>query len=1057
LDHPPDHDFANLPTTRPEALAPLLSESLAPLFERPTRLKVISAWYGHVPFAHWIVSAVRPRLLVELGSHAGVSYSAFCEAVLRGRYATRCFAVDTWEGDEHAGFYGDEIYTDLKAFHDARYSGFSEMLRCTFDEALQYFEAGSIDLLHIDGRHHYEDVRHDFETWRPKLSSRAVVLFHDTNVRERDFGVWRLWSELRQDLPGFEFWHGHGLGVLAVGSEVPEPIAELCHLADPASVTMLRDRFAVLGERWIADFDLQCARAQTEEVTLAATAASARAQEVQQVVERQHGELTALVPAVRSVAELRVALAAARAERTAAEREVAAQAALIEQHKQQIQDSVAWAMAEQARANAAEQNLQVLQARLRSLYWWGTQPLRVARRVLRPTRQAALAQPPASPEPAAPEAMLTVVPRPLPRKVLFISGEPLTPGNLYRCERLSELARASGWESSWRPVHDVGVPPLMGVGLVVLWRVEYSEHIQGVIDHVHRHGGRVAFDIDDLVFRPELANRETLDSIRIGTFSENGALAMFRRFHQTLDQCDLCLCTTEEIAIYLRRTQKPTWIVPNGFDESAERKARFARRTQRLAGEPGVVRIGYAAGSRTHQKDFAVVIPALVAVMRARERVRLVLFRDPNGGEGVVLLHEFPELAAYEAQIEWRDMVPVTELPSELARYDINIAPLEPDNPFCNAKSELKFFEAALVDVPTVASPSGPFQRAIRDGETGFLAADSAQWEAALLRLVDDPALRARMGRNTYHNVLWQFGPSRRGALLAGFLDEATGDCVTVAEAFARDIGRPDDRARRLPQYEAAEVLFAADQLREAEVTVTIASYNYSAFVIEALESVRLQTLDPLDLVVVDDVSPDDSVDVILQWVQVHAHRFNRVTVLRHRANAGLGASRNSGFNAAETPFVLPLDSDNRLRPNCCAALLSVLRGSRAAYAYPQLQQFGALEKITGGELYEPRRLVGGNYIDAMALVAKWAWAAGGGYYQDRAALGWEDYDLWCSLAELGQWGIPVTEVLAEYRVHAGSMVNAITETAQTKRRVVETVEARHNWLQITGRAPHRR
>ncbi len=1050
--HPHDKLRGDLPTPDMiggDALAPLLSESLTPLFLRPTRLKVGSAWYGHVPFAHWIVSVLRPRLLVELGSHAGVSYAAFCEAVLRGQCATRCFAVDTWQGDEHAGFYNDDIYNDLKSFHDARYASFSEMLRCTFDDALPYFADGSIDLLHIDGRHHYEDVTHDFATWRPKLSRRAVVLFHDTNVRERGFGVWRLWSELRQESPGFEFWHGHGLGVLAVGSEVAEPIATLCRLTDPAAAAIFRDRFAVLGERWIADFDLYAARAE-------AANAAARAQDVQKVADRQHAELTVLVPVAQSAVELRVALTAALTERTAVERQVAAQAALIAQHQQQYEDTLAWAKAEQARANAAEASLQQLRERLRSIYWWATQPARVARRVLRPARPVAPPQPQPL-ESAAPQDVPAIAPRPLPRKVLFISGEPATPGNLYRCERLSDLARACGWESSWRPVHDVGVPPLIGVGLVVLWRVEHSPHIQGVIDHVHRHGGRVVFDIDDLVFRPELANRETLDSIRIGTLSENGALAMFRRFHQTLDHCDLCLCTTEEIAIYLRRSQRATWVVPNGFDESAERKARYARRAVRLSGPTGVVRIGYAAGSRTHQKDFAVALSALIAVMRARPAVRLVLFRDPSSGEGVVLLHEFPELAAYESQIEWRDMVPIAELPTELARYDINIAPLEPENPFCNAKSELKFFEAALVDVPTVASPSAPFQRAIRDGETGFLAADAAQWEAALLRLVDDSALRARIGRDAYHDVLWQFGPRRRAELLAGFLAQATGDGATVAEAFERDIRRADYRALRLPLHEPTDILFAVDNMREAEVTVTIASYNYSAYVIEALDSVRMQTLDPLDLVVVDDVSPDDSVEVILKWVQAHALRFNRVTVLRHHANAGLGASRNSGFNAAETPFVLPLDSDNRLRPNCCAVLLERLRGSRAAYAYPQLQQFGASEKITGGEVYDPKRLVAGNYIDAMALVAKWAWAAAGGYYQDRAALGWEDFDLWCGLAELGQWGEPVAEVLAEYRVHPGSMVNAITETRETKRRVVETVEERHPWLRVIGRVPQRR
>jgi hypothetical protein len=97
--------------------------------------------------------------------------------------------VDTWAGDSQTGFYDDRVYSDLKTFHDARYASFSELLRMTFDEACGHFEDGTVDLLHIDGYHTYEAVWHDFETWQPKLSERAVVLFHDTNERLDDFGV----------------------------------------------------------------------------------------------------------------------------------------------------------------------------------------------------------------------------------------------------------------------------------------------------------------------------------------------------------------------------------------------------------------------------------------------------------------------------------------------------------------------------------------------------------------------------------------------------------------------------------------------------------------------------------------------------------------------------------------------------------------------------------------------------------------------------------------------------------------------------------------------------
>ena len=233
-----------------ETLRYLWTLDLDPLFWREGRVGVGSAWYGHVPFAHWIVGALRPHTLVELGTHNGVSYSAFCEAVVHNGLDTRCYAVDTWQGDEQAGHFGEEVYWDLRRFHDERYSAFSELLRCTFDEALPHISEGSVDLLHIDGLHTYEAVRHDFESWRPKLSERSIVLFHDTNERQSDFGVWRLWEELREQFSFFEFLHGHGLGVLAVGRLVSPQVAALCSLKEEAAkVHVIRQRFSLLGDR----------------------------------------------------------------------------------------------------------------------------------------------------------------------------------------------------------------------------------------------------------------------------------------------------------------------------------------------------------------------------------------------------------------------------------------------------------------------------------------------------------------------------------------------------------------------------------------------------------------------------------------------------------------------------------------------------------------------------------------------------------------------------------------------------------------------------------------
>ena len=191
---------------------------LRSIFIRPRHLATVSAWVEHVPFAFWMMEALRPSRVVELGVHNGVSYFSFCQAAEHLKLNTQCYGIDLWNGDEHAGFYGPEVFVAVAQIN-AQYSGFSQLLRSSFDDAKCYFEDSSIDLLHIDGLHTVETVRKDFESWLPKLSKRAVVLLHDTNVRERNFGVWALFAELREKYPTFEFSHGHGLGVVGVGAE----------------------------------------------------------------------------------------------------------------------------------------------------------------------------------------------------------------------------------------------------------------------------------------------------------------------------------------------------------------------------------------------------------------------------------------------------------------------------------------------------------------------------------------------------------------------------------------------------------------------------------------------------------------------------------------------------------------------------------------------------------------------------------------------------------------------------------------------------------------------
>lgn len=1061
--------------------------ALAPAFWRPVLLEVESAWFGHVPFGQWIVAAHRPSSIVELGTHNGVSYAAFCEAVLRERLNARAVAIDTWHGDEHAGFYGDDVLLQLRRFHDQRYAGFSTLIRATFDEAQPLIEDDSVDLLHIDGRHGYDDVAHDFANWRKKLSARGVVLFHDTNVRERDFGVWRLWAELRSEFPSFEFLHSHGLGVLAVGPLVDGAVASLCALRDGTLINSVRERFALLGERWVGERATLDLRQEVSEVRAALAQAATWGQAAQDEVNRlfplnqQLGQANRETRARLAQAQYDIAsadLRLAEAEKRVAEanqhrldmesrlkEQQVLQARLQEELAAHANDAANTRTRFEEAAARIETYAQVQAIILNSKSWRITLPLRKVSGVLQRRRVELFPQLPAieppTPAPALPaDFMVRALPQPdmvaplepndspaidkRPR-ALFVSGEDHTPGHVYRIERYTETACRLGFDARWKAAAHVGLEDLLGLALTVIWRAPYNDHIGRVIAISRDQGATVIYDVDDLMFRPELGVARIIDAIRVQRLSEDATQAFFYRISKALHECDLVTCPTEELAHQLRLLGRPAYVLPNGFDAANHAASRRAMRDWNDV-KDDVLRIGYASGTRTHQRDFAVAVPALARILRENAHVRLTLFVDSSSGEGVVLANEFPELTELADRIEWRALVKLADLPKELARFSINIAPLEMNNEFCEAKSELKFFEAALAGVPTVASPTGPFRRAIMHDVTGMLAGSDDTWYAALSDLLGNPEKRARMAQAAYHASLAYFGPEARAEAFSLMLAQWQGG-ASGAAAFERQRYRAALPRIMPPNVPDRETLFLKDRRGQASVTVVVPTYNYADYVVETLQSVAGQTLEKLDLIVVDDCSTDDSVQMVLDWAGAHEGRFNRIEVLRHRVNSGLGFTRNSGFAAAETPFVLPLDADNRLRPTACLSLLSHLAESDAAFAYPHIQQFGDLQDVFSSTPYSVLRLQPGNYIDAMALIRKTAWAAAGGY--DHIRLGWEDFDFWCRLAERGWYGLSVPEILADYRVHAKSMLRTVTQNEENQAILSAELNRRHPWLDL--------
>lgn len=207
------------------------------------RRMVFSTWVDHLPFAYDLVGALRPALTVELGVYNGLSFFVFCQGLQEFDIDGVAYGIDCWEGDAHTQSYDESIFRDVQAYARQHYRGLAYLLKMYFDEALPQFAPDSIDLLHIDGLHTYEAVRHDFESWIPRVRPGGIVLFHDVMARLGDYGAWRYFEELEREWPEtFRFKHGYGLGVLRKpgGEATPQALFELLFDPDPESRKRLR-------------------------------------------------------------------------------------------------------------------------------------------------------------------------------------------------------------------------------------------------------------------------------------------------------------------------------------------------------------------------------------------------------------------------------------------------------------------------------------------------------------------------------------------------------------------------------------------------------------------------------------------------------------------------------------------------------------------------------------------------------------------------------------------------------------------------------------------------
>lgn len=343
-------------------------------------------------------------------------------------------------------------------------------------------------------------------------------------------------------------------------------------------------------------------------------------------------------------------------------------------------------------------------------------------------------------------------------RVLYVSGASNIPSHQYRVANYIAALDRAGIDADWVDAGqcDQHMEKLQTASIVIFWRVGYTEKVARFLAAARSLYLPTVFDVDDYVFEPEIANLKFIDGIRFVPPHELQAYHHGVRIYRTmLLSCQFATFTTQFLVERGCELGRQSFLLPNGLDEAyLSAPPRAPHRND------GRVVIGYTPGTRTHQKDIRIAAGAIARVLKENPKAVLRIVGDFDIGE-------IAEWRDCRRQIEHDFTIGRDHVRTATAQFDINIAPVELENPFTEAKSELKYFEPACLGVPSVVSATRVFQDAVREGETGFVATTQDDWYRALAALVADAGLRQRIGLAARAHVLEAYGLDGIGARAA--------------------------------------------------------------------------------------------------------------------------------------------------------------------------------------------------------------------------------------------------------------------------------------------------
>lgn len=284
--------------------------------------------------------------------------------------------------------------------------------------------------------------------------------------------------------------------------------------------------------------------------------------------------------------------------------------------------------------------------------------------------------------------------------------------------------------------------------IFVFHRMSHSPSVKSFVEEIKNQGKEIIFETDDLLHDPKYLKE--IDYLENISDSEKKLYEKGLGSEILNDPyVRVCTTTTRFLKEKLEDLKKTVFLVPNKINnKELEWADALMREREKKENEGRIVRLGYFSGTMSHNKDFRTIVGVLEKVMEKHENVELFLAGP---------------LEKQNRLIKFGDRIKIIPFSSRKDNYknivkmDVNLLPLEIGNSFCEAKSELKFFEAGILGVPTIASATRTLKEAISDGENGFLASNEEEWFLKLKKMVDDKNLREEIGKGAREKSLKRY------------------------------------------------------------------------------------------------------------------------------------------------------------------------------------------------------------------------------------------------------------------------------------------------------------